>query len=40
LKLFSDEKNREQLGARASEAVVRRRGVVDRCAACILEALK
>lgn len=39
LELFDDSDERARLGRRASEAVVRRRGVVSRCASCILEAL-
>jgi 3-deoxy-D-manno-octulosonic-acid transferase len=40
LSLLGDAKKRQELGERAKNAVVRRRGVVDRCAKSILEALR
>ena len=40
LKLFENPLLRIQLGERAKGAVVRRRGVVERCAESILEAMK
>lgn len=40
LRLFSDDSARAALGKRANEAVRRRCGVVDRCAAALLESVK
>jgi 3-deoxy-D-manno-octulosonic-acid transferase len=40
LELFDNSAERGQLGDRAKEAVIRRRGVVSRCASCILEEIR